>query len=341
MPTLGATGGGDTTEGNGSRGAADALQRGSTSDHDLVVADGDFSLVGPAASHRHTPLAVRPTRRPIQTVPRHTSRRDGKRSPNQHTRPVGAGHPAATTKHERLRSVAMPHRPAPNDAGEHDAVWFGTLDGYDEMVLVGSGGFSRVYRAYQAQYDRVVAVKVLTTTLDDSVQDRFLRECALTGRLTGHPHVVTILDSGVTEAGFPYLTTEFFEGGSLHSLIRADGPLAPAATLAVGIKIAGALETAHRAGVHHRDVKPQNILLSRFGEPALGDFGIATTVREGAGTHSHTGLTTVHAPPEVISGGIGGAAADVYSLASTLYHALAGHSPFVTTDAADAAEGLE
>lgn len=195
---------------------------------------------------------------------------------------------------------------------------------------MGAGGFSRVYRGYQRRYDRVVAIKVLTAAMDDDVRRRFFRECALTGRLTGHPHIVTILDSGVTPQGQPYLTTEFFDGGSLAERVRARGPLALAEALAIGVKIGGALETAHQAGVHHRDVKPQNILLSRFDEPALGDFGISTTVRDQGDRYPMAGLTMVHAPPEVLDGSLGDATADVYSLASTVYHALAGRSAFAT-----------
>lgn len=88
--------------------------------------------------------------------------------------------------------------------------------------------------------------------------------------------MVTVLDSGFVDGRYPYLAMEYLEHGSLAQRIAERGPFSVAESLHIGIRIAGALESAHQAGILHRDVKPHNVLLSRFNEPALADFGIAT-----------------------------------------------------------------
>lgn len=216
------------------------------------------------------------------------------------------------------------------------------IDGYADFQLIGSGGFSRVYRAYQTRYDRTVAVKILNALdLDEKTQRRFERECALTGRLTGHPHIVTALDSGVTGGGSPFLTTDYYARGSLADRIKSAGPLPLDQVLDFGIKLAGALETAHRAGVLHRDIKPQNILISKFSEPALGDFGISTIALSRAAASVSTGaFTPLHAPPEVLENDTTHPTADVYSLGSTLYYLLAGRAAFDTINPDSQSEGI-
>ena len=193
-------------------------------------------------------------------------------------------------------------------------------------MRIGHGGFSTVYRAHQSGLDRDVAVKVLAMDgSDPEARRRFERECRLTGRLTGHPNVVTVLDSGFAGSGRPYLLMEFYPAGSLKQRVDADGPLSVPETLRLGVKLAGALASAHRAGMLHLDVKPQNVLLSGFGEPALADFGVARMLDA---TGTSVGFTPQHAAPELLQGGRPGVAADVYSLASTLYQALTGHPAF-------------
>jgi tRNA A-37 threonylcarbamoyl transferase component Bud32 len=202
------------------------------------------------------------------------------------------------------------------------------VPGYRLLEAAGRGGFSVVYRAYQADLDRVVALKVLIVEdVDDKVMRRFRRECRITGRLTGHPNIVTVLATGLTAAGCPYIATDYLERGSLRDRLRKAGPMPVGEVLRTGVKIAGALAAAHHAGIVHGDVKPQNILVSRFGEPALADFGIARLL-----THdmsADTGAFTAHhAAPEVVGGGAPTAASDLYSLGSTLYQLLSGRPPF-------------
>jgi serine/threonine-protein kinase PknK len=206
------------------------------------------------------------------------------------------------------------------------------LPGFRDVVLIGQGGFSSVYRAYQERFDRPVAVKVLTINPSDvAALSRFKRECELTGRLTGHPNIVHVLDSGTTSAGQPFLLMDFFERGSLADRVRAEGPLAVEEVLKLGVKLSGAIETAHQAGVLHRDVKPENVLQSRY-EPALADFGIAGLIANGGVTISPRGFTPVHAPPEVLDGHPATPASDIYSLGSTLYAALAGRPAFQSVE---------
>ena len=203
-----------------------------------------------------------------------------------------------------------------------------SVPGYRDLARIGQGGFSMVYRAHQETFDRTVALKVLRMASDDEVHRRFLREVKLTGRLSGHPHVVTILDAGSTESGQPYLATELYEGGSLKDRLRDDGPLPPAEVAAIGAKIADALGAAHALGIVHRDVKPGNILLSRFGEPALADFGVGCLLDAAASNSVLDSFSPHHAAPEVVSRSAPSAASDVYSLGSTLYELLTGQPAF-------------
>lgn len=201
------------------------------------------------------------------------------------------------------------------------------VPGYLDLRAIAQGSFSVVYRAFQESFNRTVALKVIEVDLGDpTAQATFWAECAATGRLTGHPNIVTVLDSGLTTDGRPYLTVDYYERGSLADRLRSEGPLPVDEVLRIGIKIAGALETAHSAGILHRDVKPQNILVSQFGEPALADFGIAAFDAESA-ARVVGALTPVHAAPEVIAGQPASRSSDVYSLGSTLYLLLAGRAP--------------
>ncbi|MEU1994110.1 protein kinase [Nocardia gamkensis] len=200
--------------------------------------------------------------------------------------------------------------------------------GFEDAVEVGRGGFSVVYRCRQPALDRTVAVKVLTTELYADNQARFLREQQVMGRLTGHPNIVTVLEAGTTATGRPYLVMPYHSLNSLDAWIRRDGPLSVENAVTIGVKIAGALEIAHGLGILHRDVKPGNILLTDYGEPALTDFGIAHVTggfRTGPGVLTGSPAFTA---PEVLEGDDPTPAADVYSLGATLFSALTGHAAF-------------
>jgi serine/threonine protein kinase len=202
------------------------------------------------------------------------------------------------------------------------------VPGYHDLQPIGRGGFSTVYTAYQEHFDRTVALKILEIEMaDEQSQRRFARECAAAGRLTGHPNIVTVFESGFTTDGKPYIAMEHFALGSLGVRLRSDGPLPLADALRIGVRIAGALDVAHRAGVIHRDIKPANILVSAYGEPALADFGIAAVALRDQSINTAT-MTPSYSPPEVLEGRAPTVASDVYSLGATLYCLLAGRPPF-------------
>ena len=199
--------------------------------------------------------------------------------------------------------------------------------GFDDAEEIGRGGFGIVFRCRQAALGREVAVKVLTAELDQN-RERFVREQRAMGVLTGHPNIVAVLHVGETESRYPYLVMQYHRPGSLDARIHKLGALPPDEVLRLGVKLAGALETAHRAGILHRDIKPANILYTDFGEPALSDFGIAHIT---GGFQTATGVFTgspAFTAPEILSGDPPSQASDVYGLGATLFAALTGHAAF-------------
>src|SRR5712664_1087319 len=133
------------------------------------------------------------------------------------------------------------------------------------------------------------------------------------GKVCGHPNIVNIFDVGATALGRPFIVMQYHPRDSLRARIHAVGPLTWAETLHIGVKMAGALETAHRLGTLHRDVKPANILLTDYGEPQLADFGIA---RIAGGFETATGIITgspAFTAPEVLEGATPAVASDIYS----------------------------
>ncbi|GAB2700512.1 protein kinase domain-containing protein [Nocardia thraciensis] len=193
---------------------------------------------------------------------------------------------------------------------------------------IGRGGFGVVYRCAQRALDRTVAVKVLSSEIDDESRERFLREEQAMGRLSGHPNIVDILQVDVTVSGLPFIVMPYAAHGSLEQVVRDHGPLTWADSLRVGVKLAGAIESAHRVDVLHRDVKPANVLLSRYGEPQLTDFGIA---RIPGGFRTSTSMITgspAFTAPEVLKGEEPTVRSDVYGLGSTLFALLTGHAAF-------------
>lgn len=202
------------------------------------------------------------------------------------------------------------------------------LEGFEDFVEIGRGGFGVVYRANDPALSRTVAIKVLTAQLDSTNQRRFDRERKALGSLSGHPNIVTVYGSGFLSDGRPYILMEFLPGGSLADRLEI-GPVAWSETVEIGIKVAGALERAHKGGVLHRDIKPENVLMSEFGEPKLGDFGIAKVADATVTRAGSVSASVAHAPPEILNGDPASEASDVYSLGSTLYTLLAGGPAFV------------
>lgn len=201
-----------------------------------------------------------------------------------------------------------------------------TLDGYRHLRRLGRGGFADVFLYEQQLPRREVAVKVLFADADAAVFARFTDEANIVAQLSSHPAIVPIYQAGVSDDGRPFLVLEYCPGPNLAARSAA-APLPVPEALKIGIQIAGAVETAHRAGILHRDIKPHNILTSAYGRAKLTDFGIAQTLAAARPDHE-TGLSVPWAPPELFEAGQPSVASDVYSLSATIYTLIAGRSPF-------------
>jgi serine/threonine protein kinase len=197
------------------------------------------------------------------------------------------------------------------------------VPGLSDLVVLARGGYATVFRARQDSVGRDVAVKIENRTLEtDHDRRRFLREARASGRMSSHPHVVDLFDAGVTDDGHPFLIMELCDGSYAERM--KNSPLTAVEARDVGIKIADALADAHALGVLHRDVKPANILVSRFGEPALADFGLAILTETRDASITMDVLTPAYAPPELFRAGAPSPAVDVYSLCATLYALICG-----------------
>lgn len=196
--------------------------------------------------------------------------------------------------------------------------------GFVDAVEVGRGGGGVVYRCHQQSLGRTVAIKVLASNLDQDDQERFLREGYAMGGLSGHPNIVNILQVGMTERDRPFIVMPYHARGSLADQVRREGRIPWPDVLRIGVKLCGALETAHRTGTLHRDIKPANVLVNDYGDPQLSDFGTARIV---GGYKTVTGFftgTLSYTAPEVLTGKPPTVGADVYSLGATLYALIAG-----------------
>ncbi len=198
-----------------------------------------------------------------------------------------------------------------------------SLPGLGPVRLVRRGDSSSLFRGRQVRFNRDVAVKLFPGHLDGPRRTRFEHECAAMGALSVHPHVVTVFDSGVDRAG-GYIVSEWLGGGSFAERLAQGARLGWAEAVDVGVKLAGAVETSHRAGVVHDNLKPQNVLLSPFGDPVLSDFALGVA----EATRSHDSYdTSIHAAPERLAGQAPSVPADVYALASVIVTLVLGRSP--------------
>jgi hypothetical protein len=203
-------------------------------------------------------------------------------------------------------------------------------DRYRIVRPLGSGGMAVVYLAHDLKHDRDVALKVLRPELAAALgPERFLAEISISARLD-HPHILTLIDSGSAE-GFLFYVLPYVRGESLRARLDRERQLGVEEALAIARQVAAALDYAHRRGIVHRDVKPENILLHE-GEAILTDFGIALAVQEAGGSRlTGTGIslgTPQYMSPEQATADRDlDARTDVYSLAAVLFEMLAGEPP--------------
>jgi len=210
----------------------------------------------------------------------------------------------------------------------------GSLFGpYELQALLGVGGMGEVYRAYDTSKDRTVAIKLLRAEMsaDTSFQERFRRESRIAARLQ-EPHVIPVHDFGEIN-GVLFIDMRLVEGDNVHNVLARTGPMDPARAVAIVGQVAAALDAAHASGLVHRDVKPENVLLTSNDFAYLVDFGIAHVGGDSGLTSAGAAIgSCAYMAPERFTGGQVGPAADIYSLACLLYECLTGSTPFPTRE---------
>src|SRR5246127_3588123 len=200
---------------------------------------------------------------------------------------------------------------------------------YHLRRLLGRGGMGEVYEAEDTRKDRIVALKLLPVTMshDPVFRKRLRREARSAGRLQ-EPHVVPIHDYGEID-GVLYVDMRFIEGTDLRKMLSRYGPLTPARAVAIVSQIGSALDAAHESGIMHRDVKPENILITRDDFAYLVDFGIANAATDESLTELGTAVGTyAYMAPERFTSDEVTYRADVYALTCVLYECLTGTQPF-------------
>jgi serine/threonine protein kinase len=201
------------------------------------------------------------------------------------------------------------------------------LNGFSFVRALGSGGFADVFLYEQDLPRRQVAVKVLLSdTVNPRATQMFVAESRLMAHVSTHPAILTVFDAGVAADGRLYLVMEYCPSGYGDTYRTERIPIPE--VLKTGIRMASALETAHRSHVLHRDVKPANILFTVYGHSVLSDFGIAATV-SASDRGEAAGLSVPWSAPEIISQDTTGTVStDIFSLGATLFSLVAGRTPF-------------
>ncbi|RGD73781.1 Stk1 family PASTA domain-containing Ser/Thr kinase [Anaerofustis stercorihominis] len=203
-------------------------------------------------------------------------------------------------------------------------------DRYEVVQFVGQGGMAKVYLGFDKVLNRDVAIKILQEEFNDNEQflNKFKREAQAAGKLS-HPHIVNIYDTG-NDHDIYYIVMEYVDGGTLKDYINAKGKLSYRESINYALAIASALGQAHKNNIIHRDVKPQNILLTRAKRlPKVADFGIARAITSSTMTMVDETMGSVHyLSPEQARGGYLDARSDLYSLGILLYEMVTGKLPF-------------
>ncbi len=203
------------------------------------------------------------------------------------------------------------------------------IPGFAFIEHLGSGGFADVFLYEQQWPHQRVAVKVVRPDIPLTTREKqlFTAEANAMARLADHPYIVSVITAGITHDGRPYLVMRYCPPPDLGVRVRSN-PMPVRDAVATGIKLASAIETAHRSGILHRDIKPSNVLITTYHEPALTDFGIAGQTTD-VDSDSDVRISYPWSPPEMLDGSSNGSvASDVYSLGATIWHLLVGRSPF-------------
>ncbi|QBX54728.1 serine/threonine protein kinase [Nocardioides seonyuensis] len=204
-----------------------------------------------------------------------------------------------------------------------------SIPGLHFIEHLGSGGFADVF-LYEQEWPRQrVAVKVVRPDVPLTTREKqlFAAEANSMARLADHPYIVSVITAGITQDGRPYLVMRYCPPPDLGIRVRSN-PMPVVDAVSTGIKLASAIETAHRSGIIHRDIKPSNVLVTTYHEPALTDFGIAGHLAD-VESDQDVRISYPWSPPELLDGRSNGSvASDVYSLGATIWHLLVGRSPF-------------
>jgi serine/threonine-protein kinase len=201
---------------------------------------------------------------------------------------------------------------------------------YRLVALIGEGGMAAVYRAVDTRLGRNVAVKVLHPEYarDQPFLQRFQQEAEFAASLGAHPNIVAIYDIGQDDA-VHYIVMELVEGRDLKDIIRERAPLEVSEAFSIARQVASALDFAHKRGLVHRDIKPQNIMVTDAGVAKVTDFGIARSLSASQLTRTGMVIGTAHYfAPEQAQGMPAAPASDIYSLGIVLYEMVTGHLPF-------------
>jgi len=200
---------------------------------------------------------------------------------------------------------------------------------YEVLGLLGAGGMGNVYRARDRELDEVVALKVLRPEIagNAAALERFRREVKLARRVT-HPNVARVFDIG-DQGGEKYLTMELVDGEPLGAVLARAGKWGAKRAIEVGAQVCAGLAAAHAAGVVHRDLKPDNVLLAKDGRVVVTDFGIARAVASADANITGAVIgTPAYMAPEQVEGRVADARADIYALGAMLYEILTGDAPW-------------
>jgi eukaryotic-like serine/threonine-protein kinase len=239
--------------------------------------------------------------------------------------------PRAVSSHEEISAAPTSRRSRSGEFAEGDLIG----QKYRLLVRLGEGGMASVWRARNEALEMEVAIKFIRADLDDPrLAERLLQEARAAARL-GHPAIVRVLDFGTTRAGEPYIVMEYLQGESVSEMLERCGRSSATSAVRTMLPIAHALATAHGKGIVHRDIKPDNIFLSRqdaFVQPKLFDFGVAK-LELGArvGRLTEHGLvfgTPEYMAPEQARGEEADQRADIWAFTVVLYEMLTGRLPF-------------